>query len=168
MALILMTAFIAVTALALPNSPSLTGPLRTSGFPVAQGVEQNIDFLDLTFTTYPKGTCQGGASGIYTGVYGFYVAHQMQSYRLTRDLFDDEALDFYSGSESDEEVNNTLDPSKEGHYTLSCWLYDATAGFNATTQDRASSSFSAQHHGRTQGCHTLNKNEWYAIIWKIR
>ena len=89
----------------------------------------------------------------------------MYSYHLSRELGTSEVLDFYSGSATDLKVNNTYDPALDGHYTEACWLYDATAGVNATTKDSADRS--GPHHGRNQGCHTLNKNEWCAVIWKF-
>ncbi|KAF6228848.1 hypothetical protein HO133_006959 [Letharia lupina] len=160
MTLILATAFIAITALALPNP---TNSILPRDFPEPLGRNQGSPFTALTFTIYEEPHCKGEPAGTYTGSYGFYEAHQMQSYRLTRTLTIHEVLDFYSGSATDLTVNNTHDPTKNGHYTEACWLYDATAGINATEKDQATGG--GGHNGKTAGCHTLNKNEWCAILW---
>lgn len=161
MALILTTAFLAVAALALSDSTTLL-PLD---FPPLLGSDSGSPFNGLTFTIYPDKGCQSQAAGIYTGQYGFYQAYQMQSYHLSRTLYANETLDFYAGSGTDLQVNNTIDHTLDGDYTEACWVYDATAGLNATTQDKADKL--SKHLGREKGCHTLNKNEWCAILWLI-
>lgn len=157
MALILASAFLAVAALAFPNP---TNPLLRRNFPQAQGTGQGLDFDKLTFTVYEGGDCLRQPKGVYKGSYGFYEAHQMMSYKLSRPLNPNEVLDFYSGSATDLSVNHTYNPAVENHYTEACWLYDATAGVNATTQDDL-----GREEGRKAGCHTLLQNEWCAIIW---
>ena len=82
----------------------------------------------------------------------------MQSYHLSRSLLDNEVLDFYSGSRTDLQHKNTINHAMNGHYTEACWLYDATAGLNATTDDIP------RKQGVEIGCHTLNQNEWCAMI----
>ncbi|CAF9932991.1 MAG: hypothetical protein ALECFALPRED_005459 [Alectoria fallacina] len=155
MALPLTTAFLATTALALPTS---TDPV----LPQALGFDSGLDFLELTFTIYAEKDCKGEPAGIYVGSYGYYEAYQMQSYRLSRDLYDNERLDFYSGSETDQpHVNHSIVHTLDSHYTEACWLYDVTAGVNATEHDNIN-----EHQGSNKGCQTLIENEWCAVIWK--
>ncbi|KAL9065675.1 MAG: hypothetical protein Q9161_008061 [Pseudevernia consocians] len=151
MTLILTTVFLAVAALAL------------SDFPLASEIDSGSLFNDLTFTVYPEKGCQSKAAGIYTGQYGFYEPYQMQSYHLSRTLHANETLDFYAGLGTDTQVNNTIDHTMDGNYSEACWIYDATAGLNATTQDKADKL--SKHLGKEKGCHTLDKNEWCALIW---
>lgn len=167
MAPILATAFIAIIALVLP---AVTGPvLPRLDYPPPLGFTQGFDFLDLTFTLYAEKNCNGEPAAISKGSYGIYKAYQMQSYRLSRPLYEEEKLDFYSGSETDLYsssetdllVNNTIDHALDGQPAETCWVYDTTAGVDATTHDNG-----AESHGRHQGCHTLDKNEWCAVIWK--
>ncbi len=160
MALILATAFLAIAALALPDPTSLLA----RDFPPVVGFDTGSLFKDLTFTIYSEADCNDEAAGTYTGSYGLYEAYQMQSYHLSRALNGTENLDFYAGSGTDMQVNNTIDHTLDGHYTEACWVYDATAGLNATTHDKAAEH--GEHHGRDEGCHTLDKNEWCAMIWK--
>ena len=157
MALILTSALMAVTALALPNPINTLAP---RDIPQPIGFSQGIAFLDLTFKIYPKSDCKGSPAGNYQGSYGFYDAYQMQSYHLSRTLYDDEVLDFYSGSATDSQPNNTIDHALDGHYTEACYVLDVTAGSDATTDDDDNSK------GRKQGCHTLKHNEWCAMIWR--
>lgn len=87
----------------------------------------------------------------------------MNSYRLSRPLEENEVLDFYSGLATSKVVNNTFDSTLDGHYTEACWLYDVTAGVNATSHD---DGHDEDKDGRQKGCHKLNKNEWCAIVWQ--
>lgn len=159
---ILTTALIAVTAIAHPNP---TNPLVPRDFPQPVGKNsQGLDFENgLEFKIYERKNCEGSPAGVYTGNYGFYEAYQMQSYHLSRPLEGNETLDFYAGLEPVVGVNNTFDPTLNGQSTMSCLMYDATAGRNATEDDKAADQ--AEHLGKDKGCHTLNKNEWCAVIW---
>ena len=161
MAIVLMTAVIAAIALALPN-PAY--PILPRDLPQPFGLDQGTDFRDLEFKIYAEPKCKGERAGDYTGSYGFYEAYQMQSYHLSRDLYDNETLEFYSGSGPGMEVDNTIDHSLDGHYTASCWVYDTTAGVNATADDKAVEQGGHLGLGGMEGCHTLNKNEWCAVI----
>ena len=151
-ALIFAIAFIAVTALALPNS---INPLLPRDFPPPLGINQGHDFSGLTFKLYAEKDCKGDPAGIYTGSYGFYEAYQMQSYNLSRQLMANEVLDFYSGLRPDSRDKNKFNHGVNGHYTEACWMYDTTAGVNATTDGL---------HGTHLGCHTLKNIEWCAMI----
>ncbi|CAD6584814.1 MAG: hypothetical protein ASARMPREDX12_001758 [Alectoria sarmentosa] len=157
-ALLLTTAF-ALIALALPSPPNLIDALLPRDFPQPLGVYHGAPFEGLTFTIYAERNCKGTPAGIYTGDYGLYEAYQMQSYHLSRTLLDNEVLDFYSGTPTDLRAKNTINHNLNGHYTEACLLYDVTAGQNATTDN------SADKAGKIQGCHTLNMNEWCAVIW---
>ena len=162
MALILATALVAITALALPIPPNRLSP---RDFPQPQGVGQGAKFdASLTFTIYSDINCNGNPAGIYTSSYGFYEAYQMQSYHLSRNLFMNETLDFYSGSPTHPQVDHAIDHSLDGHYTESCLQFDRRAGKNATTSDKPISDLQ-DNHGRKKGCHTLVANEWCAVIW---
>ena len=149
MSFILKIAFIAGAVLALSNPSDI---LLERDIPQPLGINQGMAFNDsLTFTIYPKNKCKGTPSGIYTGSYGFYDAHHMQSYSLSRQLADAETLQFFSGPGPYNAANN-------GHYTGQCVQLSATAGLNAT------------HGGgsdeRTSGCHTLTQLQWCAVIWQ--
>ncbi|KAM0804546.1 hypothetical protein BDR22DRAFT_836440 [Usnea florida] len=141
MSFILKIAFIAGTVLALPNPNDV---LLERDIPQSLGVNQGMAYNgSLTFTIYPETNCQGNPSGIYTGSYGFYSAHHMQSYSLSRDLVGLENLEFYSGPGPYNAANN-------GHYTLQCQQLNSIAGLNATNaNDRTTEMLS--------GCHTLKQ-----------
>lgn len=161
MALILTTAFIAVTVLALPSSNDALVP---RDFPPPLGSGQGQTFSPpLTFKVYAEEHCNGDPAAIYTGSYGLYEPYQMQSYHLSRTLNSSELLDFYSGSRTDPSDKNSFNDIVNGHYTEACWIYDTRAGLNATTEDQA--DIYGEHHGKQKGCHTLVENEWCAIIW---
>ena len=168
MALILATALVAIIALALPNPPNTLSP---HDYPKAKGYLTGNQYNhNLTFTIYAEKKCTGNPQMTYSGQYGYYDAFQMQSYHLSRTLSKSEVLDFYSGSQTDLEVNHTIDYTLDGRYAEACWLYDATAGLNATTGDREFEENQEyqekqKHHGRHEGCHTLVANEWCAVIW---
>ena len=161
MALILTTAFIAITALALPN-PNPTSNIQSREFPQPLGSRSGASFsYDLTFKIYAEQNCTGEPAGSY----GFYEAYQMQSYHLSRTLGWAETLDFFAGPGGDDEpVNHTIDHALDGHYTESCLLFDVRAGVNATTYDKGVDD-PTDSHGRNVGCHTLVRNEWCANIW---
>ena len=92
----------------------------------------------------------------------------MKSYRLSRTLYEYERLDFYAGLGTDLKINNTVDDARNTHYTESCLQFDVTAGLNATVNEVATKNEVATnpaYDGKTEGCHTLDKNEWCAIIW---
>ena len=177
MAMILTTAFLAVTALALPNPPPVTTittlvpptvhPVTTvtvslpSNAPSGARTGQNFDD-GLTFKPYKEVDCHGEAAAVYTGQYGLWEAYQMQSYSLSRALRNDEQLDFFAGIDANGNINNTADNSKNGHFTLSCFKFDVRAGANATTSDVGKDP---KFHGRDEGCHTLVHNEWCANLW---
>ena len=148
MAMILITAFIAVTALALPDAV------------FEDWIGRN--FTDLIFKPYKGVDCHGKPAAVYEGQYGFWDALQMQSYSLSRPLEPYEFLDFYSGIGTDGMKNHTVDDSKTGHVSISCMNFDLRAGVNATTSDTGNDP---KFHGRNQGCHTLVHNEWCAKIW---
>ncbi len=82
----------------------------------------------------------------------------MQSYSLSRSLADDEHLDFFTGNSTGLADQYSVDHPTDGHYTEACLFYDSTAGVNATTHDY-------QGHGRKNGCHSLNNNEWCANLY---
>ena len=150
MSFILKIAFVAGAVLALSNDADL---LLERDIPPPLGINQGMNFNDsLTFTIYPAQHCKGTPSGIYTGTYGFYSAHDMRSYSLSRQLKDLETLQFFSGPGPYNAANN-------GHYTEQCLQLSATAGLNATNEKDRS--------GETQkGCHTLKQLQWCAIIWE--
>ena len=162
MALILTTALIAVTALALPDAPPVT--TVTVPAPAApSGLETGLNFTaGLVFQPYKGVDCHGDPAAKYNGQYGFYDPWQMQSYRLSRSLEANEYLDFYSGIGSDGNINYTVDNSKSQDLSLSCVKFDLRAGVNATTSDVGKHP---RFHGRNKGCHTLVHNEWCARIW---
>lgn len=161
LALIFFTAFIATTALALPNP---THSLLRRDDPQPLGVEKawGTEFVDLVFTVYDGIDCDGH-SVIYTGQYGFYSAFQMRSYRLSRHLRSNEMLDFYSGLGN----NHTVDHSLNGHFSKACLQFDARAGLNATGDDDNESSYMTGNFGdgTSKGCHTLRSNQWCANIY---
>ena len=150
MSFILKIAFIAGAVLALPNSYDL---LLERDIPQPLGINQGMAYNgSLTFTIYPEQGCKGTPSGIYTGSYGFYSAHHLQSYSLSRQLAEDENLEFYSGPGPYNAANN-------GHYTLQCQQLNSIAGLNATNaKDRTTET--------TPGCHTLKQLQWCANIWQ--
>ena len=150
MSFILKIAFIAGAVLALPNPYDV---LLERDIPQPLGVNQGMAYNgSLTFTIYPKPNCEGNPSGIYTGAYGFYSAHHMQSYNLSRDLVGLENLDFYSGP-------GPYNPANNGHYTLQCQQLNSIAGLNATkAKVQLTETFS--------GCHTLKQLQWCANIWE--
>ena len=153
MVMILTTAFISVTALALPDVPPTAPPSLSSG----------DEFFDgLIFKPYKGVDCHGEPAAVYDGQYGRWEAFQMQSYSLNRPLLDGENLDFYSGRGTDGNINYTVDNSKSGHFSVSCLQFDLRAGVNATTSDTGNHP---KLHGKNQGCHTLVHNEWCANIW---
>ena len=152
MAIVLTTALIAVTALALPDAAPPTAP---------PGLSPGGKFDDrLEFRPYKGVDCHGTAAAVFEGQYGYWEAFQMQSYSLSRSLKHYETLDFYSGIGTDGKINHTVDNSKSGHFSVSCLKFDLRAGVNATTSDTGDSP-----HGRDKGCHTLVHNEWCANIW---
>ena len=159
MAMVLTAAFIAVSALALPNPTHSLLP--RDGTPLGIGSNQGSPFDFLEFTVYAEKDCKGTPAGIFDGSYGYYAARQMQSYHLNRSLHHGaEVLDFYGGFlPGTKEVNHTVDHALNEHYTLSCWAHDVTAGLDGATTDRPAS------HGELKGCHTLVNNEWCANIW---
>ena len=150
MSFILKIAFIAGAVLALPNTGDL---LLERDIPQPLGVNQGMEFNDsLTFKIFPEQNCKGNPSGIYTGSYGFYDAHDMRSYSLSRQLAELENLQFFSGPGPYVFENN-------GHYTEQCLQVSATAGLNAThAKDRTDET--------QKGCHTLTQLQWCAIIWQ--
>ena len=146
--MILTTAFIAITALALPDP---THSLRRRDFPQPIGQDQGKPFDKLELTVYAEQNCQGTPAGIFDGSYGFYAARQMQSYRLNRTLVHGyEQLDFYAGPllPGYLDLNHTVDMARNGHYTTSCLEHDTVADFI----------------GERAGCHTLEVNQWCAVI----
>ena len=149
MAKILTTAFIAVTALALPNPTNSLLP-RDDDFPQPIGVATGSPFYKLEFTVYAQEDCKGTPAGIFDGSYGFYAARQMQSYRLSRTLYHgQEELAFFAGPLPGLlELNHTVDHALNGHYTTSCLEYDFLVDLN----------------GELKGCHTLPNNQWCAVI----
>ena len=148
MSFILKIAFIAGAVLALPSPGDL---LLERDIPQPLGINQGMEFNgSLTFTIYPQQNCEGTPSGIYTGSYGFYDAHHMQSYSLSRHLGDSETLQFFSGP-------GKYNPANNGHYTEQCVEFSATAGLNATNARDISETLS--------GCHTLTQLQWCAVIW---
>ena len=151
MSFILKIAFIAGAVLALPNPGDVV--LLERDIPQPLGINQGMDFNgSLTFTIYPETNCKGTPSGIYTGSYGFYDAHHMQSYSLSRQLAELETLQFFSGP-------GPYNPANNGHYTEQCVQFSATAGLNATHEgDRTDET--------TSGCHTLRQLQWCAVIWQ--
>ena len=159
MAMILTTAFIAVTALALPNPTESLLP--RDDIPPAMGQAQGSPFDFLEFTVYAEKDCKGKPAGIFDGSYGYYAARQMQSYHLNRSLHHGaEVLDFFGGFlPGTKEVNHTVDHARNEHYTLSCSTHDVTAGLDGATTDRPAI------RGEHKGCHTLVNNEWCAMIW---
>ena len=163
MVMILTAAFIAVTALALPNAP-LVATVTMQLTPAPSGVETGKKFdNDLKFKPYKGVDCHREPAAVYEGQYGRWEAFQMQSYSLSRSLRPAEQLDFYSGMGADGNINYTVDNSRSGHFSISCFRFDLRAGVNATTSDVG------QHpkiHGRNKGCHTLVHNEWCANLWK--
>lgn len=161
MALILFTAFISVTALALPNP---THSLLPREVPDDLGFDPGTPFYDLEFTVYKSSNCNGKPAATFLGQYGHFAGYQMHSYRLSRALDSAEVLDFYAGLGPDLSVNNTYDETRNGHSTISCLLYDVTAGHNATEGD-IDKHANDRGDGRQAGCHSLNKNEWCASIW---
>ena len=162
MAMILTTAFIAITALALPNAPPVVG-VTVPPAPAPDGVETGKDFDDgLVFTLYKGVECHGEPAIVYRGQYGRWEALEMQSYNLSRSLELNEELDFYSGIGADGKVNYTVDNSRSGHFSDSCFQFDRRAGVNATTSDAGKHP---KMHGRNEGCHTLVHNEWCANLW---
>lgn len=166
MALILLTAFISVTALALPNP---TNSLLPRDFPQPLGFDQGSPFDQLEIMVYSQENCGRKPAGIFDGNYGFYIGYQMKSYHLSRSLYDYENLDFYAGLGTDSKINNTVDDARNTHYTESCLQFDVRAGSNATISEVASEkeiALQPAYDGKTAGCHTLDKNEWCAIIWK--
>ena len=150
MSFILKIALIAGAVLALPNSGDI---LLERDIPPPLGVNQGMNFNDsLTFNLYPERNCKGNPSGIYTGTYGFYSAHDALSYSLSRPLAELENLQFFSGPGAYNSTNN-------GHYTEQCLQLSATAGLNATHEKDPT--------GETQaGCHGLRTLQWCAIIWQ--
>lgn len=161
MALILFTAFISVTALALPNP---TGSFLPREVPDDLGLHPGTPFVDLEFRVYLGSDCKGNPAAIFDGQYGHFAGYQMRSYHLSRTLHDNEVLDFYAGLGTDLRVNHTYDETRNGHSTISCLQYDVTAGFNATEGDL--NNYRNDHGDGTQaGCHTLNNNEWCPSIW---
>lgn len=161
MALILFTAFIFVTALALPNP---TNSLLPREVPDDLGFDSGDPFFKLEFKVYKGSNCNGNPAATFDGQYGHFAGYQMRSYHLNRSLNSAEELDFYAGLGTDQKVNHTYDETRNGHSTISCLLYDVTAGYNATEGDIGNT---ASDHGKgTQaGCHTLISNEWCASIW---
>ncbi|CAD6576559.1 MAG: hypothetical protein ASARMPRED_007778 [Alectoria sarmentosa] len=155
MPLLLTTVILAVTALALPTS---TNPILSRQIPQSKGLGVGELFSQLTFTTYAEPSCQGSGNA-FTTAYGFFEAFQMQSYSLSRSLHANEVLDFYTGFGTGLQSKYSVDHAVDGHYTEACLQYDSTAGINATTNDD-------EGHGRWNGCHTLNNNEWCAMIWQ--
>ena len=151
MSFILKIALIAGAVLALPNAGDTF--LEERDIPPPLGINQGMSFNDsLTFTIYPEDHCKGTPSGIYTGTYGFYSPHHMQSYSLSRTLAELETLQFFSGP-------GPYNPANNGHYTEQCVQLSATGGLNATNEkDR----FGETH----SGCHTLKQLQWCAIIWQ--
>lgn len=85
----------------------------------------------------------------------------MKSYSLSRSLDDQERLDFFTGDgvglASKYSVDFAMDDANADE---ACVQYDSTAGVNATTHDN-------KGHGRWNGCHTLNNNEWCANLWLL-
>ena len=162
MAMILTTAISAVTALALPDAPPVT--TVTVPAPAApSGVETGLNFTaGLVFKPYKGVDFHGDPAAIFYGQYGLWEAFQMQSYHLSRALEKHEYLDFYSGIGTDGNINNTVDNSKNAHFSVSCLKFDLRAGVNATTSDVGNEP---KFHGRHEGCHTLVRNEWCANIW---
>ena len=116
----------------------------------------------LIFKPYKGVDCHGKAAAEFDGQYGRWEAFQMQSYSLSRSLKHYETLDFDSGIGTDGKINHTVDNSKSGHSSLSCFEFDLRAGVNATTSD---TGHRPKFHGRNRGCHTLVHNEWCANIW---
>ena len=166
---ILTTAFTALTALALPNPTDSPLPTLPNDFPPGLGppgllgsleadqgtqfgVAHGSPFDKLEFTVYAEPDCKGTPAGIYDGSYGFYSARQMQSYHLNRTLLHGaEQLDFYAGLLPGLlELNHTVDHDLDGHMSTSCLEHDFTMGL----QDER------------VGCHTLEFNEWCAVISK--
>lgn len=161
MALILFTAFISATALALPNPTDSLLPLPV---PDDLGVISGAPFAGLEFRVYLGSDCNDNPAATFDGQYGHFAGYQMRSYHLNRTLYHNETLDFYAGLGTDLKINNTYDKTRNGHSTISCLQYDVTAGFNATEGDL--NNYRNDHGDGTQaGCHTLNNNEWCASIW---
>lgn len=163
MVMILITALLTVTALALPNAPPVTTVTVSLPSPVPSGAKTGKNFDDgLTLKLYKGIDCNDKPVAVYEGQYGWGEAYQMQSYSLSRSLRNEEQLDFYSGMDANGNINNTVDNSRNGHVSLSCFKFDVRAGANATTSDVGNHP---KFHGRNEGCHTLVRNEWCSILW---
>ena len=163
MVMILTTAFIAVTALARPDAPPVV-TVTVPPPPAPPSVDVGKKFDDgLIFKPYKGVDCHGEPAAVYDGQYGLWEAFQMQSYSLSRSLGPAEQLDFYSGIGSDGNINYTVDNSRSGHFSTSCFQFDLRAGVNATTSDVGNHP---KIHGKKEGCHTLVHNEWCANLWK--
>ena len=161
MALILLTACVSVTALALPN-PTYSLPPRE--VPPNLGLKLGTPFVNLDFTEYKKVDCDGEPEAVFDGQYCRFAGYQMRSYHLNRTLKVGETLDFYAGLGTDVEVNRTYDHTWNGHSTKSCLLYDVTAGVNTTERDVGFHVSDHTPNGRYVGYHTLNENERCANI----
>lgn len=158
MTLLLTTAFLAATALALPTTPLVQS--RGSDNPQPLGVESGQLFDQLNFTTYESQHCTG-AGRVWTGSgYGLYNVAQMQSYSLTRSLNDNEVLEFFTSLGAGLQSKYSVDYGLT-RYADACALYDSTAGINATTSDN-------KGHGRWEGCHTLENNEACANLFQTQ
>ena len=82
----------------------------------------------------------------------------MRSYHLSRDLRDNEVLDFFTGLGKGLPTRYARDFGLDDHYEQACIWYDSTAGINATKHGE-------QSHGRKVGCHDLMNNDACASIW---
>ena len=154
MALILVTAFIAVTALAFPKPSDPLLP--RDSLPSPKGDRAGTPFENLEFKVYVNKDCIGDPAGIYHGNYGYYhELQQMQSYHLNRTLEDAEKLAFFSGPET--VLDNGL------LHTQSCRVQTAPAGLDAATSDFHLDS--KDNHGRHEGCHTLTQLRFCPKIW---
>lgn len=84
----------------------------------------------------------------------------MQSYKLDRDLNDNEILEFFTGTgDGTTQSKYAVDDGLNTDGEVGCMMYDSTAGTNATTND-------GNGKGRSKGCHNLKNNEACANLFQ--